>query len=138
MEKTKIAKLVLNAENCESFAIPMGKVTELRVDDVVSNISADQTGEIQRSWACRRFVLQVSRAFLHQLATEAFHEDGECMMLDERLSQMPDIVDVDLIDTDHHTVTFRLPWRDGEYGETNVAMTTSIDQDRDQLCLVVE
>lgn len=138
MNKTRITKLILNSGNLESFTIPMSKVAELQINDVVPNISVNKTGEIQRSQACRRFTLRVSQGFLHQVATEAFHENGECLMLDERLARMPDIVDVDLVGADRQCTTIRLPRRDGEDGDTNAAMMTSIDQERGLLCLIVE
>ena len=130
MNKTRITKLILNSENLESFTIPMSKVAELQINGVVPSISVDQTGTVQRSQACRRFTLRVSQDFLHRVATEAFHENGECLMLDERLARMPDIVD--------HRTAICLPWRDGKYGDTNAAMMTSIDQERGLLCLIVE
>lgn len=138
MNKTRITKLILNSENLESFTIPMSKVAELQINDVVPSISVDQTGTVQRSQACRRFTLRVSQNFLHRVATEAFHENGECLMLDERLARMPDIVDVDLVDADDHRTAICLPWRDGKYEDTNAAMMTSIDQERGLLCLIVE
>lgn len=51
---------------------------------------------------------------------------------------MPDIVDVDLIGADRQCTTIRLPWRDGEDGDTNAAMTASTDRERDLFCLTVE
>lgn len=86
MNKTRITKLILNSENLESFTIPMSKVAELQIDDVVFSISVNRTGAIQRSQTCRRFTLRVSQDFLQRVATEAFHENGECLMLDERLA----------------------------------------------------
>ena len=138
MSETRLTKLILNSENLESFTIPLSAVTELQIADVVPSISVDQTGTVQRSQACRRFTLRVSQDFLHQVATEAFHENGECLMLDERLARMPDIVDVDLVGADRQCTTIRLPRRDGEDGDTNAAMMTSIDQERGLLCLTVE
>lgn len=138
MSETRLTKLILNSENLESFTIPLSAVTELQIADVVPGISVDQTGTVQHSQACRRFTLRVSQDFLHQVATEAFHENGECLMLDERLARMPDIVDVDLVDADDHRTAICLPRRDGEDGDTNAAMMTSIDQERGLLCLIVE
>ena len=83
MSETRLIKLILNSENLESFTIPMSKVAELQINDVVPNISVNKTGEIQRSQTCRRFTPRVSQDFLHRVATEAFYENGECLMLDE-------------------------------------------------------
>ena len=83
MSETRLIKLILNSENLESFTIPMSKVAELQINDVVPNISVNKTGEIQRSQTCRRFTLRVSQDFLHRVATEVFYENGECLMLDE-------------------------------------------------------
>lgn len=138
MTKPKIAKLILNSENFESFAIPMKVIKDLRLGNITTNITVGKDGQVQRSRACRYLGLQVQLAFLHRLPTDGFDGQGDRLMLDERLADMPDLVDVDLVDTQGHLTTIDLPWRDGDSWDINAAIKVQTDQERGLLQMTVE
>lgn len=59
-------------------------------------------------------------------------------MLDERLATMPDLVDIDLVDTRGQLTTIALPWRDGDSWDVNAAIRVQTDKGRGLLKMVVE
>lgn len=124
MTKPKISKLILNSENFESFTIPVKAIDELQIDGITTNVTVDQDGQLQRSHACHYLVLQARLDYLHRLPTDGFNGEGKRLMLDERLATMPDLVDVDLVDTKGRVTTISLPWRDGDSWDINAAIKT--------------
>lgn len=138
MRTPKIAKLILNSENFESFTIPVKAIIDLKIGGITIAIAVDDAGQLTRSWDCRDLVLRVDLAYLHQLPTDAFDDEGCQLMLDDRLALMPDLVDVDLVDTAGETTTVRLPWRDGDVDDINAAIRVQVSPDRGQLEMIIE
>lgn len=138
MRTPKIAKLILNSENFESFTIPVKAIIDLKIGGITTTIAVDDAGQLTRSQDCRDLVLRVDLAYLHQLPTDAFDDEGCQLMLDDRLALMPDLVDVDLVDTAGETTTVRLPWRDGDVDDINAAIRVQVSPDRGQLEMIIE
>ena len=138
MTKPTISKLILNSENFESFTIPVEVITDLEVGDITTSITVGADGRLNRVHACRRLVLQVRQDDLHRLPTDGFNGQGDRLMLDERLATMPDLVDIDLVDTRGQLTTIALPWRDGDSWDVNAAIRVQTAKGRDLLKMVVE
>lgn len=138
MTKPTISKLILNSENFESFTIPVEVITDLEVGDITTSITVGTDGQLNRVHACRRLVLQARQDDLHRLSTDGFNDQGDRLMLDERLAIMPDLVDIDLVDTRGQLTTIALPWRDGDSWDVNAAIRVQTDKGRGLLKMVVE
>ena len=135
MTKPTISKLILNSENFESFTIPVEVITDLEVGDITTSITVGTDGQLNRVHAC---VLQARQDDLHRLSTDGFNDQGDRLMLDERLAIMPDLVDIDLVDTRGQLTTIALPWRDGDSWDVNAAIRVQTDKGRGLLKMVVE
>lgn len=138
MTKPKLSKLILNSENFESFAIPMKAIKHLNIGDVTTSITVGTDGQLEQIHTCRRFVLQAQQDYLHRLPTDGFNGQGDRLMLDERLVSMPDLVDVDLVDSRGHLTTIVLPWRDGDSWDINAAIKVQVAEGGGQLKMIVE
>lgn len=138
MAKPTLSKLILNSENFESFAIPMRTIKRLNIADVTTSITVGTDGQLDRIHTCRRLVLQARQDYLHRLPTDGFNGQGDRLMLDERLASMPDLVDVDLVDSRGRLTTIALPWRDGDSWDINAAIKVQVDEGGGQLKMVVE
>lgn len=133
MANLKIAQIVLNSENFESFEIPPKFVEDLQIGTIVANLSVGRHGEMRRWQSCQSFYLRVQRAYLAKMPTDGFDGQHNRLTLDKRLVQMPDLVDIDLVYTNGQTSNVYLPWRDGEFWDINGAMKATIDQERGTL-----
>lgn len=112
MSKRKLVAIDLVLEPVESYRVSAEDLVQLNLINVHRDYHYDDANGFSESLYCDGALIDLKWLALSKIETEQEDQDGNKLMLDERLNRWKDLVSVDLIfDDDSHENVY-VPWDD--------------------------
>lgn len=112
MSERKLVAIDLVLEPVESYRVSVEDLVQLNLINVHRDYHYDDANGFSESLYCDGALIDLKWLAISKIETEQEDQDGNKLMLDERLNRWKDLVSVDLIfDDDSHENVY-VPWDD--------------------------
>ncbi len=129
MSERKLVAIDLVLEPVESYRVSVEDLVQLNLNNVHCDYYYDDANGFSESLYCDGALINLKWLALSKIETEQEDQDGNKLMLDERLNRWKDLVSVDLIfDDDSHENVY-VPWgyRDDDLDNNAYMMTAFLE-----------
>lgn len=129
MSERKLVAIDLVLEPVESYRVSVEDLVQLNLINVHRDYHYDDVNGFSESLYCDGALIDLKWLAISKIETEQEDQDGNKLMLDERLNRWKDLVSVDLIfDDDSHENVY-VPWddRDDDLDNNAYMMTAFLE-----------
>lgn len=110
MLKRKLVAIDLVLEPVESYRVSVEDLVQLNLINVHRDYHYDNANGFSESLYCDGALIDLKWLAISKIETEQEDQDGNKLMLDERLNHWKDLVSVDLIFDDDSHANVYVPW----------------------------
>ena len=135
MSERKLVAIDLVLEPVESYRVSVEDLVQLNLNNVHRDYYYDDANGFSESLYCDGALINLKWLALSKIETEQEDQDGNKLMLDERLNRWKDLVSVDLIfDDDSHENVY-VPWdyRDDDLDNNSYMMMAFLENSHQEV-----
>ena len=135
MSERKLVAIDLVLEPVESYRVSVEDLLQLNLINVHRDYHYDDANGFFESLYCDGAMIDLKRLALSKIETEQEDQDGNKLMLDQRLNHWKDLVSVDLIFDDDSHANVYVPWddRDDDLDNNSYMMTAFLENSHQEV-----